>query len=193
MSIPWCRKLCNIKLGMTQRRPPVPSFKGLLPSSEAASRVKRANCKNDTKPELVLRKALFAAGMRYRKYVRRLPGNPDIVFSKARVALFCDGDFWHGRNWPTLRSKLKRRHNADYWVAKIARNRAREFLENTSRLSSEGWLVVRLWESDITLRSKCGCRDRASNSQRAADANSPPICRNSSLNVRWWLVRSTRK
>jgi DNA mismatch endonuclease (patch repair protein) len=88
-------------------------------------------------------------GLRYRKYAARLPGNPDVVFSKARVVVFCDGDFWHGRNWEELRTQLQRRHNADYWVAKIDQNRERDRL-NTDALTGDGWLVLRLWETDIT-------------------------------------------
>jgi DNA mismatch endonuclease (patch repair protein) len=125
-----------------------PSFVGLRSSSEAASRAKRANRKHDTKPELVLRRALWALGLRYRKHSMSLPGNPDVVFVTARVAVFCDGDFWHGRNWPELRSKLLRRHNAEYWVAKITRNRERD-REQTATLTSSGWLVLRLWETDV--------------------------------------------
>jgi DNA mismatch endonuclease (patch repair protein) len=96
-----------------------------------------------------LRRELWKLGVRYRKYVAKLPGNPDLVFRQARVVVFCDGDFWHGRNWDLLRAGLERRHNADYWIAKIARNRERD-QEHTARLQSEGWLVIRLWETDIT-------------------------------------------
>ena len=88
------------------------------------------------------------AGVRYRTCVGGLPGSPDLVFKKVRLAVFCDGDFWHGRDWPALRAKLLRRHNADYWVAKIARNRKRD-REQTERLTNDGWLVLRFWESVI--------------------------------------------
>lgn len=124
------------------------SFVGLSPASEAASRAKRANRKRDTKPELVLRRALWAAGLRYRKHAGDVPGNPDVVFRAARVVVFCDGDFWHGRDWPVLEEQLLRRHNAEYWIAKIARNRERDAL-HTLRLAQEGWLVLRFWEKDI--------------------------------------------
>jgi DNA mismatch endonuclease (patch repair protein) len=80
--------------------------------------------------------------------VAGLPGIPDLVFKRVRLAVFCDGDFWHGRDWLALRAKLLQRHNADYWVAKIERNRERD-REQTSRLTGEGWLVLRFWESDI--------------------------------------------
>ena len=94
-----------------------PSFDGLQPASKAASRAKRANRKKDSRHEVLLRRELWKLGVRYRKYVAKLPGNPDLVFRGARVVVFCDGDFWHGRNWDQLRAALGRRHNADYWIA----------------------------------------------------------------------------
>jgi DNA mismatch endonuclease (patch repair protein) len=97
---------------------------------------------------LLLRRALWAAGVRYRTYVSGLPGSPDLVFKKVRLVVFCDGDFWHGRDWPALRAKLLRRHNADYWVAKIRRNRERD-REQADRLTQDGWPVLRFWSSDI--------------------------------------------
>jgi DNA mismatch endonuclease, patch repair protein len=125
-----------------------PSYEGFTPASEAASRAKRANRKKDTAHELILRSELWRLGLRYRKHVSGLPGNPDLVFSHARVVVFCDGDFWHGRNWDRLKAQLEKRHNAAYWVAKIARNRDRD-RENTTLLERQGWLVLRLWETDI--------------------------------------------
>jgi DNA mismatch endonuclease (patch repair protein) len=138
-------------MSAARRKPPVgpvPSYKGFTPASEAASRVKRANRKKDTLHELLLRRALWAMGLRYRKHAARLPGNPDLVFSRSRVVVFCDGSFWHGQDWPRLRAQLARRHNADYWLAKIARNRARD-RKNTLLLQKQGWRVLRLWENDI--------------------------------------------
>lgn len=125
-----------------------PSFRGLKASSEAAARSKRANRKRDSRHEVLLRRELWRLGLRYRKYAADLPGHPDLVFRRARVVVFCDGDFWHGRSWRRLRKLLEHRHNAEYWIAKIARNRARD-RENTKQLSSNGWLVIRLWETDI--------------------------------------------
>jgi DNA mismatch endonuclease (patch repair protein) len=87
-------------------------------------------------------------GMRYRKNVYSLPGKPDIVFYGSRVAVFCDGDFWHGRHWSELESKLLKGWNGRYWVAKIAGNRERD-KRNTAELESNGWHVIRIWESDI--------------------------------------------
>jgi DNA mismatch endonuclease (patch repair protein) len=158
---------------------PVPTFVGLSPASEAASRAKRGNRKRDTKPELVLRRALWAAGLRYRIHASHLPGNPDIVFRASRVVVFCDGDFWHGRDWPVLQEQLSRRHNADYWIAKICRNRERDAL-HTARLAEEGWLVLRFWENDI-IRDPSAVAAAVREAVRrrldqggSATANSPP-------------------
>jgi len=125
-----------------------PSFRGLNPASEAASRSKRANRKTDSLHEMLLRRELTKLGLRYRKYAGDLAGNPDLVFRTAKIAVFCDGDFWHGRDWLRLKRELLRRHNAIYWIAKIARNRERD--RKVSReLVRAGWQVVRIWETDI--------------------------------------------
>jgi DNA mismatch endonuclease, patch repair protein len=71
-----------------------------------------------------------------------------MVFPAARVVVFCDGDFWHGRNLQQRISKLERGHNAPYWVAKIQRNAERDRFQ-TELLQSAGWLVLRFWETDI--------------------------------------------
>lgn len=126
-----------------------PSYKGRKPASKQASAAARGSSrKTDTKCELLLRRALWGAGCRYRKDVSTLPGRPDIVFPKARLAIFCDGDFWHGRDWESRKQKLGRGNNPDYWVAKIQRNIERDE-QNTLRLKEMGWTVLRFWESAI--------------------------------------------
>lgn len=87
-------------------------------------------------------------GFRFRKNVRDLPGKPDIVFPKSRVVVFCDGDFWHGRNWRKDKRRLQVGPNAPYWVAKIQANINRDRRYN-KELKQLGWHVLRLWESDI--------------------------------------------
>jgi DNA mismatch endonuclease (patch repair protein) len=77
-----------------------------------------------------------------------LPGRPDIVFLGRKVAVFCDGDFWHGRDWEIRRQKLIQGSNSGYWVAKIQRNIERD-LQNTRLLEGMGWTVLRFWESHI--------------------------------------------
>ena len=125
-----------------------PSFTDLKPASEASSRAKRHNRRTDTQHEKMLRRELWRMGLRYRKNVETLPGKPDIVFVRARVAVFCDGDFWHGRNWEEQKSKLCQGTNAEYWLLKIEGNIKRDRLNN-ALLEADGWSVLRLWETDI--------------------------------------------
>lgn len=128
---------------------PRPSYKGLRPASVRASVAARGSSKKaDTRCEMMLRRTLWAAGCRYRKNVAELPGRPDVVFSRARLAVFCDGDFWHGRDWESRRQKLGRGTNSEYWLAKIRRNMERD-RQNASRLQEMGWTVLRFWESQI--------------------------------------------
>lgn len=103
----------------------------------------------DTKPELVFRHALRMAGLiGYRKNLRGLPGTPDVVFTKYRLAIFVDGDFWHGRDFASRRERLASGNNGMFWVTKIERNMARD-VRNTIDLENMGWTVMRFWESDI--------------------------------------------
>ena len=105
----------------------------------------------NTEPELLLRKALWKENFRYRVNYKKLPGKPDVVFTKYRVAVFCDGDFWHGHNWAirglgSLEEELS--GYTDFWQKKIRRNIQRDNDVNNT-LSEMGWTVVRIWESDI--------------------------------------------
>lgn len=107
-------------------------------------------CK-DTRPELKLRKALWKKHHHYRVNYKKLPGKPDIVFTKYHVAIFCDGDFWHGHNW-ALRGMGSLEEEiatySEYWKKKIIRNVQRDH-ENNQALKALGWTVVRIWESVI--------------------------------------------
>lgn len=126
-----------------------PSFQGRQAATVGASSAARGSSKKSaTKCELVLRRALHARGLRYRTTVAALPGTPDIVFAKARVAVFCDGDFWHGRDLDARLQKLSVGTNAPYWVAKIRSNVERDE-RNTLALEARGWTVLRYWERDI--------------------------------------------
>lgn len=101
----------------------------------------------DTSIELILRKALWKSGLRgYRKNYTKLPGKPDIVFSKKKVAVFCDSKFWHGYDWEAHKNDFKSRQ--EYWIAKIERNIARD-KEINEKLQSQGWLVLRFWDDQI--------------------------------------------
>lgn len=126
----------------------VPSFNGLKPGSVLSSLIKRRNRSSNTLHEVELRRELRRLGLRFRKNVASLPGRPDIVFPEARVAVFCDGDFWHGRNWNTLKRKLSKGTNSSYWREKIATNIRRD-KRNTRHLKESGWHVIRLWETEI--------------------------------------------
>lgn len=106
-----------------------------------------------TSPELVLRKALSARGARYRLHYAKAAGKPDIAFVSARVAVFVDGDYWHGNQWrlrgfSSLDEQLENVANREYWKRKIERNMARD-RENDEKLRKAGWKVIRVWESDI--------------------------------------------
>src|SRR6266550_450081 len=136
----------------------VPSFVGLKPASPHSSRVKSRNRAVGTRAELLLRRALRRIGLGYRLHVASLPGRPDVVFPESRVAVFCDGDFWHGRHWTARRAKLKGGSNSRYWVAKIKYNILRD-LRQKNALRKSGWIVVRLWETDV-LKDADGCAAR---------------------------------
>lgn len=126
-----------------------PSYRGLEPRSEAASAAARGSSrKAHTAPELLLRQGLWHGGLRYQLHRADLPGTPDIVFATRRLAVFVDGDFWHGRGWATRRAKLALGHNGAYWTSKIARNMERD-RENDRALQAMGWRVLRVWESNI--------------------------------------------
>lgn len=99
-----------------------------------------ANKSKETKIEVLLRSALWKNGVRYRKNVKDIIGVPDIAIKKYRLAIFCDGDFWHGKRDV---SKCKK-----YWRDKIQRNKERD-LEVTILLRDSGWNVFRFWEADI--------------------------------------------
>lgn len=128
-----------------------PQFLGLKPSSKAASLSKSRNPSIGTFPEVVLRRALSKLGLRYRLHPRNLPGKPDIVFTRVRVAIFVDGDFWHGRNWQSRKKKLSVGSNSEYWVQKIRANRARDRVHNR-QLRKSGWTIIRVWETDVKKR-----------------------------------------
>lgn len=99
----------------------------------------------DTKIEILLRKALWNKGIRYRKNWKALPGKPDIVITKYRIAIFCDSAFWHGRDFE---SRKKPGTNREYWEKKIKRNIERDE-EVERRLKGMDWIVLRFWDDQI--------------------------------------------
>ena len=105
----------------------------------------------DTKPEMLLRRALHARGVRYRLHGRDILGNPDLVWRKRKVALFVDGDLWHGNAWrvrglPSIEALFPTR--TDWWTSKIRANEKRDH-DVTAQLTERGWTVIRVWESSI--------------------------------------------
>jgi DNA mismatch endonuclease Vsr len=106
----------------------------------------RAVRSSGTKIEIKLAKALWAEGLRYRKNCRDILGCPDIVFRKYKTAIFCDSEFWHGKN--LTENKFKIKTNKKYWNKKIKSNIKRDKFVNEN-LKKEGWKVMRFWGKDI--------------------------------------------
>lgn len=103
----------------------------------------------DTSIEMGLRKALWRRGYRYRKNYSKLPGKPDIVLTKYKIAVFCDSEFFHGKDWElVLRPRILKGNNPDYWEKKILRNMERD-RENDKKLLFLGWTVIHFWGQDI--------------------------------------------
>ena len=103
---------------------------------------------NNTKIEIILRKALWHRGYRYRINYKKLPGKPDIVLTKYKIAIFCDGEFFHGKDWEVLKPRLEKGDNGSFWISKISRNRERDD-EINKKLLFMGWTVIRFWGNDI--------------------------------------------
>lgn len=117
------------------------------------SAIMRTVRSTDTTPEQSFREALSAKGLRFEVYPKGLPGNPDLAFPASKLVVFIDGDFWHGGQWlkrhlTTLEDQFKRTTSKDYWIGKIRRNMDRD-CRATAALLSQGWIVLRFWESDV--------------------------------------------
>lgn len=107
--------------------------------------MRKIKAKNTT-PEIILRKALWSERIRYRKENKGITGNPDIAIKKYKLAIFIDGEFWHGYNWQEKKKKIK--INREYWIKKIERNIARD-KKNNQLLKEQDWIVLRFWEHEI--------------------------------------------
>ena len=100
----------------------------------------------DTSIEKMLSRALWHRGLRFRKNSSAIYGHPDISIRKYKIAIFCDGDFWHGYDWENRKEDIK--SNRDYWIPKIERNIAKD--EETNHvLTAMGYHVIRVWEHEI--------------------------------------------
>lgn len=115
-----------------------------LETTITRSKIMKSIKGSDTGIEVRLRKALWHKGVRYRKNFKVFDCHPDIVITKYKIAVFCDGNFWHGKEL----QKRPIKHNSSYWNEKIRRNVERD-LENTIELRDNGWIVLRFWEDDI--------------------------------------------
>ena len=108
------------------------------------------------KAETLLAKELWHHGLRYRLNYKKLPGSPDIAITKYKIAIFVDGEFWHGYQWEERKGRLKA--NRDYWIEKIEENIARD-KRNDDLLSQSGWLCLHFWEKEV-LKNTDACVDK---------------------------------
>ena len=100
----------------------------------------------DSKIELVFAKALWNSGIRYRRNSKTITGKPDFSIKKYKIAIFCDSEFWHGKNWQIEKKRITT--NPDYWTSKIEKNLKRDKTVN-EQLLEDGWIVLRFWEKEI--------------------------------------------
>ena len=124
-----------------------------LNTTEAVSRRMSNVSLKGGKTETALAKALWHEGIRYRKNYKKIPGSPDIAITKHKVAVFIDGEFWHGENWEERKEKLKT--NREYWIEKIEENIARD-KRNDELLLRMGWIPLHFWEKEVK-RDINGC------------------------------------
>jgi len=114
---------------------------------EQRSKIMQAIKSKNTGIELALGKVLWASGLRYRKNDKTVFGKPDFTFKGLKIAVFCDSEFWHGKNWEVKKKELK--SNREFWIAKIERNIQRD-KEVNEKLRNDGWTVIRFWGDEIT-------------------------------------------
>ncbi|OAM33129.1 very short patch repair endonuclease [Eikenella sp. NML96-A-049] len=119
---------------------------------EQRKKCMQSNKSKGTKPELVLAKAMWALGLRYRKNSGSIFGKPDFSFKKYKVVVFVDGEFWHGKDWERKKAEIK--GNREFWITKIERNIRRD-MEVTGRLKADGWTVLRFWSNDVVKNAGC--------------------------------------
>ena len=102
----------------------------------------------DTQIEIILRKALWSNGIRYRKNYSKIPGKPDIAITKYKIAIFCDSEFFHGKNWEVQKLRLAKGDNGEFWINKISKNIIHDE-EINKKLWFMGWIVIRFWGEEI--------------------------------------------
>ena len=119
--------------------------KELKTTPEVSKRMKALSHKK-SKVESVLAKALWHKGYHYRKKKKKLPGTPDIALTKYKIAIFVDGEFWHGKDFEKTKEKLK--NNKDYWIEKIEENIQRD-IKNDNLLRQIDWIPIHFWSDDV--------------------------------------------
>lgn len=119
----------------------------VLTQEQRHKNMKNIRSKN-TKIERILRKALWERGIRYRKNYSKLPGKPDIVLTKYKIAIFCDSEFFHGKNWEVQKIRLAKGNNGEFWINKISKNIIHDE-EINKKLWLMGWTVIRFWGEEI--------------------------------------------
>ena len=123
---------------------PISEIQSIVPI--ARHNIMAAIKSRNTKPELLLRHTLWQSGLRYRVNYKKLPGKPDIIIKKYKLAIFVDGEFWHGKDWLIKQERIHTRR--EFWIAKIERNMQRD-QEVNAQLNAMGYQVFRYWESDL--------------------------------------------
>lgn len=124
-------------------------------TQEQISKNMKAVKSKDSEIERILRKELWARGLRYRKNAKTVFGKPDIAFIGKKIAVFCDSEFWHGYAWEIYQEDF--RSNQSFWIPKIERNMQRD-IEVNNQLRSEGWTVLRFWGREIK-KNTSACAD----------------------------------
>lgn len=131
-----------------EERIKVPRFEesaGFYTTRKRSYNMSRVKAKN-SKPEMILRRAMWTRNIRYRLHDKSLPGKPDIVIKKYRLVIFVDGEFWHGYNWEERQKQIKT--NRDFWIPKIERNMQKD--RQTNRILTDmGYTVFRFWSREI--------------------------------------------
>lgn len=120
-------------------------------NSEQRRKCMQANKSKGTKPEILLAKEMWQLGLRYRKNSAKILGKPDFSFKKYKVAVFVDGEFWHGKDWAIRKADIK--SNREFWIAKIERNMQRD-KGVTAGLQADGWTVIRFWGKDVVKNTR---------------------------------------
>ncbi|EMF0287336.1 very short patch repair endonuclease [Enterococcus hirae] len=119
--------------------------RNLETTPETSKRMSNVHLKGG-KAETILAKKLWHRRVRYRRNLKRLPGSPDIAITKYKIAVFVDGEFWHGQDWENRKQRLKR--NREYWIEKIEENIARD-KKNDQKLRENGWIPIHFWEKEV--------------------------------------------